>query len=180
MRKIVIVGIIVGLALTLGSFFTPVVSKAAGQEIKIGVLDLQQAINDSQKGKAAKAMLMKKFERLQNELSAQEKEIEKMQQDLERQASMLSQEAKLEKDRTIKRKIRDFQEQYRDYSQEMQREEFENTKPIVEGLLKVANEYGKEKGYTLVLEAKKAGVIYAPDALDITAEVMKRYDAQAK
>ena len=52
----------------------------------------------------------------------------------------------------------------------------EATKPIVEELLKIAADIGKERGYTLIMESQKAGIIYAPDALDITDDVVKRLD----
>ena len=90
---------------------------------------------------------------------------------------MLSPEAKYEKEKTLKRKLRDFQEKYRDYTEEMKKEEFKSTKPIIKGMLELANKLGKRKGYTLVLEASKAGIIYAPKSLDITDDVIKAFDA---
>ena len=89
---------------------------------------------------------------------------------------MLSAEAKYEKEKVFKRKVRDFQDQYRDATQEMQKEEMEATKPIVEELLKIARDVGKERGYSIIMEVQKAGIIYAPDALDITEDVIKRLD----
>jgi Skp family chaperone for outer membrane proteins len=42
----------------------------------------------------------------------------------------------------------------------------------------IAEQIGKEKGYTLVLEVSQGAVVYAgPGSTDITAELIKRYDA---
>lgn len=175
-KRNLVAGLILGLVLMLVTAAWPG-SAASAEVVKIGVFDLQRAVNDCKKGKAAKAKIIKKFEKLQTELKIREAELNKLQQELERQAAMLSLEAKLQKEKTLKRKVRDFQDQYRDYTEEMRKAEVQATQPIVNDLLRIANEFGREKGYTLVLEGKTAGVIYAPKAVDITAEVVKRYDA---
>ncbi len=177
LKRIIFTGLMVGMVLVLAAAFQPRPVQAA-DVVKIGVIDLQTAINDSKKGQGAKAALVKKFEKRQNELSTRESELQKMQEDLERQSAMLSPEAKYEKEKTLKRKMRDFQDIYRDYSEQMKKDEMESTQPIVEGILLEAHNYGKENGFTLILEAKKAGVLYVPDSMDITAEVVKRYDAK--
>jgi outer membrane protein len=174
-KKLFITALTVIIALTMGLVFTPRQASAEGV-IKIGVFNLQKAINDSKKGQAAKARLVSKYDRLKKQLEAQEKEIEKLQKDLDRQRSMLSEEAQYQKSKELRRKQRDFQDQYRDATQEMQKEEMEATKPIVEELLKIAQDFGKERGYSIIMETQKAGIIYAPDALDITEDVVKRLD----
>ena len=165
------------LAIGIGLMALPSGAAAQG-EVKIGVFDLQSAVNQSKKGKAAKNQLLKKFERIQKELKRREAEIERARKDLEKQATMLSPEAKWEKEKDLRTKVRDFQDMYNDYTQEMKREEVELTKPVVEGLLKMAGEVGREKGYTLVLELGKSGVLWIPQEHDLTAEVIKRFDSK--
>jgi outer membrane protein len=41
----------------------------------------------------------------------------------------------------------------------------------------IANELGKREKYTLIIEKKNAGVIYAPDQIDITDRVINKYNA---
>lgn len=175
-KRAIVVSLILGLAFTFGLAAHPDVAWA-DEVVKIGVIDLQKAITSSKKGNEVRARLTKKFGRLQKELSMREAEIKKMKEELERQSAMLSPEAKFEKEKTFKRKVRDFQDQYRDYTQEMKKEEYTNTKPIVDAILIEANKLGKEKGYTLIIERQKAGVIYFPKSLDITDQVVSRYDA---
>ncbi len=175
-QRIMIVSLVFGLALAGCLAINPVPASAAGV-VKIGVFDLQRAINQSRKGQAAEKALRGKYERIQKELKRSEAELARMKKELESQGSMLSPEAKHEKEKTLQRKLRDFQDKYRDYTEEMKKVEYEKTQPIVDGILRSANAIGKEKGYTLILEVSKAGVIYAPDALDITESVIKRFDA---
>ena len=175
-QRITIASLVLGLALAVGMAFYAAPASAANV-VKIGVFDLQRVINQSKKGQAAEKTLRTKYERIQKELKRSESELERLQKELESQGAMLSPDAKHEKEKTLKRKLRDFQDKYRDYTEEMKKVEYEKTQPIVDGILRAATQIGKEKGYTLILEAQKAGVIYAPDALDITDVVIKRFDS---
>ena len=175
-KKYTVLCLALTLCLVLAGYASPNKASAA-DVVKIGVFDLQRAINESKKGQAARSKLMAKFERMQKELNDRESEVNKLQEELENQGAMLSPEAKYEKDKVLKRKVRDFQDLYRDYQEEMKREEMESTQPIVEEVLRIANNLGAEKGYTLILEGQKSGIIYAPESTDITDEVIKRFDS---
>ncbi|MEW5723280.1 MAG: OmpH family outer membrane protein [Thermodesulfobacteriota bacterium] len=177
MKKAMTILLAGGLTLVLTLALSPV-PVAAQDQVKIGVFDLQTAINQSKKGQAAKAKIVKKFERINSELKAREAEIEKMKQDLERQAAMLSPEARYEKEKELRKRYRDLQDMMNDYNQELKKEEMEVTKPVVEGLLNTASELGKQKGYTLILELQKSGVLWIPPEHNLTEEVIKIYDAK--
>ena len=174
-NKAIATGLVLGLAAIMIMSVSP--RPAAAADMKIGIVNLQDAINKSKRGATARNELNQKFERMQKELQTEEADLQKLQDELDRQGSMLSEEAKYEKQKTLSRKVRDFQDKYKDYSEVMKRAEMEMTGPIVEGLLDIANKLGKERGFALVLEAQKAGVIYFDDASDITEEVLKRFDA---
>jgi outer membrane protein len=175
-KKIAVITLVFAFVLSVGLLAKPAVASAQATVAKIGIFDLQRAINNSKKGQAAKSKLTTKYERMQNELKNSETELQRLQKELETQTSMLSAEAKYEKEKTLKRKLRDFQDKYRDYTEEMKKSEMQDTQPIVNEILKAANQIGKEQGFTLILEAQKAGVIYAPDALDITDQVVRLVD----
>ena len=55
---------------------------------------------------------------------------------------------------------------------------------LVSELLKeisaVVQEYGKEKGYALILERQQAGVLYSGQGIDLTLEIVQRFDAKKK
>lgn len=155
---------------------TPVVSNAENV-VKIGVVDLQQVINRSQKGKAAKEMLRKKFERMRQELDMRRSEIEKSKTELEAQRSVLDPQVLYDKQKTLKRKMRDFDDQFRDMQDVMKREEMQSTVPILKGIRDVISKIGKEQGYTIIIEGVKSLILYAPEGIKITEEVIRKYDA---
>ncbi len=171
----------VGWGLVLGIFcvFTMLNwSVAAGY--KVAIVDMQKALNLSKAGKAAKAKLQKKFNKMKADLDARQKELEKLKQELEKQSLMLSLDAKQDKEREYKRKLRDFQDLYQDYKQEMTRAEYEAIQPILRGLQQAAEQIRKKEGYLIVFEKNNAGIVCYEHGIDITDKVVKLYDQQWK
>ncbi|MFH1090300.1 MAG: OmpH family outer membrane protein [Pseudomonadota bacterium] len=177
-KKIITVSVITGLALLTWvlAVYLPSAT-AAAPEIKIGVFDMQKALDESKLGKASKANLLAKFQKLQKELSDEEAQLKTLKTQLDQQAPMLSPTARTEKEKELQRRIRDLQDKARDYSDQMKRDDFEQFKPLYQGLLDIAKDIGKAKGFTVILEAKKGLLIYYQDSLDITDEVIQRFDA---
>ena len=178
LKKTAIAALALILAICFSIALPPAKAEAQQGEFKMGIFDLQKAVNDSKKGQAAKAKLVKKYENIQKELKKREADIETTRKSMEKQGSMMSPEAKWEKEKELRNKIRDFQDMYNDYTKEMQKEELEVTQPVVEGMVEMASKVGREKGFTVVMELNKSGIIWIPKDFDITEEVVKRYDSQ--
>lgn len=175
MRKITTITLAVFMAAILFALASTIPAHAA-DVVKIGVVDMTRLVNESKKGKAAKAILMKKIEQVKKELELRQAEIEKGKLDLERQAAVLDADVRYEKEKSLKRKIRDFEDQYRDYTEVMKREEMNATKPILDELLKLIGEYGSENGYTIILENKRSGLVFHVNSIEITDDIIKLYD----
>lgn len=175
-KRLIIFLFCLGLGITFA--MAPPMAKPAQAQMKIGIIDLQRAINKSRKGQAAKNLLTSQLEPMEKDLKSREAELEKLQKELETQGPMLSQEARAEKMRVLNQKFKDFQERYRKFREELQKGESQKMQPLVNAILQTANEIGRSQGYTIVLEGQKAGVVYAPESFDITDEVIKRFDAK--
>ena len=169
----------IGLILSLAFLFVvasiPWPAQCA-EVVKIGVVNVQRVISESQKGKMAREKLIKRFDQMRKELDLRRAEIEKAKLELERQASILAPDVRYDKEKTLKRKMRDFEDHYRDINDLMKREEIKSTRPILEELSRLIKKLGQEKGYTLILESNRSGIIYVPESVDLTDEVMKLYD----
>ena len=69
----------------------------AQSAMKIGVVNLQRAINEVSEGKKARANLESRMEKIKAEVDKRRKELETMQESLEAGEMMLSEEALTEK-----------------------------------------------------------------------------------
>ncbi|MGZ3744573.1 MAG: OmpH family outer membrane protein [Pseudobdellovibrionaceae bacterium] len=146
-------------------------------EMKIGVVDMQKAIQSTAAGKKAKAELEGEFNKKKKELEKKEADLKKMGEDLERKKSVLSEEV-------LGKKQAEFQEEmlkYRDVvgkSQiEIQKKERDLTAPILEKMKKSIEKVAKEKGYTMVLENNQMVLFSTPES-DLTNDVVKSYEKE--
>ncbi len=172
MKKIFAVAILASFVLTLA----PVSLYA--QQGSIGVFDLQKALSDSKKGKAARANLENKFKKMQNELKAKENELNKLSGELRTMVEKKTgtQDDLRARDEALKKKVAAYQEQLGKYNEDMRKSEESALKPLVDQAVQTAGDLGRSRGYLLVLEVQQAGVIYAEDQVDLTPEIIKVID----
>jgi outer membrane protein len=170
----VVVPALVGLVLLGGR----PLALGAQAPVRIGVVDVQNVLNQSQKGLAAKQKLDQERAARQKELDARQQEVMKLQGELEKQAPLLSEQAKREKAELIQRKQRDAVRIAEDANRDLEKREREAVADIGRQIVAVIQEFGNDQGYTLILE--RNATYYNVPAADITAEIIKRFDAKQK
>ena len=153
-------------------------SPAIAQEgAKIGYIDLQKALNASSSGKAAVDQLRGIFEEKKINLEREKASIEQRKDELDKQGLLLNESTRREREEEIRRMERDHNRKFSDSKEELSREEAKYTEGIRFDLLKIVEELGKETGYLLILEKQFSAILYAPESIDLTGSVIKRYDA---
>lgn len=160
-------------ALLLTAWMVPVPAAAAN---KIGVVNMDQAVNESKQGKRAQAELRRKAAKLESELKKLGAEVAELRKDLENTAMLLKADAKLAKEREFERKVRRFNDRKRDASQEMREAQRDAFSPILQRMQGIIKRIGAKGGYSLITEARAA--LYYPKSADITLEVIAAYDKQ--
>jgi outer membrane protein len=172
MKKLLIV-VLTGLCL----FAAGIIPKTSDAEtLKVGIVDLLKALNESEAGKRAKTDLESLIKSKQTSIEEKGKNIEKLRTDLEKQAAIISPEAKKAKEEELERLIRDYQRIVADSQAEVKKKEGELTGEILKDLRETINKIAQEEGYTLILEHAEGLVLYANKSLDITDKVIKRYN----
>ena len=146
----------------------------ASAQSKIGVVNLDQAINNCKQGKRAQAELRRKAAKLESELKQLQEDVQKLRKDLENTAMLLKPEAKLAKEREFERKARRLQDRRRDAQQEMREAQRDSFAPILRRMNEVIKQIGATRGYSLVTESRSA--LYFPQSADITEELITAYD----
>ena len=152
-------------------WLTPAAASAQG---KIGIVNIEQAINNCKQGKRAQAELRRKAAKLETELKQLNEEVQKLRKDLENTAMLLKPEAKLAKEREFERKARRLQDRRRDAQQEIREAQRDAFAPIMRRMTQVIKEIGAKSGYALITESRSA--LYYPQSADITGELIAAYD----
>lgn len=145
--------------------------------MKIGVVDLMKALNESDAGKKAKAELESVIRSKQAVINEKGKTIEKLKDELNKQSSVLSAEAQKSKQDELDRMMRDYQRMVSDSQSDVKQRESDLTNGILKGLRAVVNKIGQKEGYTMIVENAEGIILYSKKSLDLTDEVIKQYNA---
>lgn len=173
MKKVVLIGALGLFLLVLAA--SPVL--AAETAMKVGIVDLYRAVNESEQGKKAKTDLESMIKGKQDALEEKGKAIEKLKGELEKQGGVLSAEAKKSKEEEFERLTREYQRTVADSQNEVRKRESELTGRIVKDLREIINGLAQEEQYTLIMEKAEGLVLFADKSLDITDKVIQKFDA---
>ena len=148
----------------------------AADPLKVGVVDLQKCIEQSNEGKRVYSSLKEKHDSMQERLNEKQKELAQMQKDIEKQSLMLSLDAKEDKQRDFERKRRDLGYLLQDMNEEMNKAEANARKKILQDVEEIVKTIAKKGDYDLILERRTAGVMFISDPLDITEKIIEAYN----
>lgn len=149
-------------------------------EVKIGFVDLQRALNESNRGKKAKEEFKGQVERLQAQLKKKKDQIENLKEQLEKKAAVMKDEERANLEDEYRKKLRDFERDYQDSQAELQRKDGELTGAILKELQEVIQEYGQREGYTMIFEASSSAVLYGAKGADLTDAILEEYNRKAR
>ena len=147
-------------------------------DMKIGVINMQQALDKCDAGKASIEKIKKEYQAKQVEIDAKSKALQKMQDSLNNQSSLLSESAKKEKLAQYQKELKELKRFIQDSNEELKRKEAEAVNKIGKELTEVVRKLGKELKYTIILEEVGAGAIYFSDKIDVTNLVVERYNKE--
>ncbi len=167
MKKIVLI------AVALLLLVTP-----AFADMKVGYVDLQKALNTCKAGQQAKGTISSLVKKYEGEFKAKQQELLELKGNLEKQAALLSADARKEKEREYQQEVKELQRFQKDVKEELQQKDADHTKRILNELFETLKTIGAEGKYTMILEKNEGAVIYADESIDLTAELVKKYDAR--
>lgn len=149
----------------------------AQQPMKIGVVNSQEVLEKSAEGKRVTSQLEVKNKTLQEDLARLDNKIRDLETRLNTQRLTLSQEAlgnlmaDLDRQRTERtRFVEDSRRELNDLQMRLFNRLQTELRPIIA-------EIGKEKNLDVIFDIGGSGIIYFNPAVDLTQEVIQRYDA---
>lgn len=145
---------------------------AAGAQSNIAVVDLRRCIVESAKGKQLKEEFEKKASEFDKKMSSLEKEARGIAGDLEKQGALLSDAVKKEK----QQKLMALSDQAKEIDKAKKNLNDELTLKVIKDVQGVIKELADARGYTLVINDGGPWLLYNGPNVDITEEVLSRYD----
>ena len=149
--------------------------------IEIGVVDLNEALNQSESGIRSKNILERRGRQKQQEFKLEESELRKIADDL-RNNPLLAPKAKADKQQELITRQQQLREKVRVFEQEMRLEERRLSEAIFKELKTVIRSISINQKLDLVLEKNAAQVILymKEDTTDLTQKVIDDYNTLKK
>ena len=176
MKKALIAGVAV---LLFGASFSAVGAETPAAA-RIGIVDMQRALQTVDEGRKAKSQLEKEFNSKKSQLQNEEAAIKKMGEEFKKQVALLSDDARMKKQQEIQERIMRHQEMVARSQQEIQQKEQQLIEPLVRKLRGVIGEIAKNKGISTVFEKNDNTVLFYQDKDEITDEVIAAYAKSSK
>jgi len=146
---------------------------------KVGVMNIQKVLLESEAGKKAKVIFEKRMNELQDKFKKEQDVIIALQKEIEKKSSAWSKDKQGEKIRELQLKQREIQVKSEDAKMELRQLQDKELEPILIVLQSVVDDFGKKNGYSLILDSKVA-VLYSDSAIDVSEAVKTELDKSMK
>jgi len=151
---------------------------AAAQEAgKLGVINSQEILDKSAEGKRAYAQLQAADKKYGDDIIRLDDQIKQLQNRLSTQRLTLTADAAASLQADMQRKQTERQRAAEDAARAMRELQVKTLEQVQSALIPIIEQVRKDMGLDCVFDLTKGGVVYFNPQLDVTAEVIKRYDA---
>lgn len=146
-----------------------VLAASAQAEGKIGIINTEKVMRDSDPAKKAMKKLEKEFEKRGQDVEKLRVQAQKMQEELEKNGLTLSEAQRKVKERELADASRDFQRKQRELNEDFNARRNEELQAIVDRANKAIRSIAEKEGYDLILQE----AAYVNPRVDITEKVIK-------
>jgi outer membrane protein len=178
--------VLAALGLTLGAVpsyaqapqpATPASAAAAGA--KYAFINVQRIASESAEGKASTSKVQALNQQKVAQLNDMNKKLQADQQKLQSGASVLNESARGQLERDIDRQQKEIQRFTQDAQEEVQQLQADLQNSFQQKLMPVIQQLVKERGLDILFSQADAGIVWADPKLDITADVIQRFNSTA-
>jgi outer membrane protein len=151
---------------------------ASASATKIGIVNIQAAIINTNEGQRDFETLRKKFDPKRNELESLNREVEDLKKQLSTTGDKLNEDARGNLLKQIDTKQKTLQRNYEDANNELQAQQNEIATRIGQKMMSVLDKYAKDHGYSLILDysGQASPVLWASNTVDVTQPLVEAYN----
>lgn len=150
----------------------------AQDKIKIGYIDIQRVISESQAGKRARERFQAQVKKAEADIVKERQELDRLKSELDKKGPLLKEDERRNIESDLQKRSVNLQRNMADHQQELQAKNNEMMADILKELEKIVNEVGKAEKFTLILE--RSQILYSDQGIDITSKVIESYNSRAR
>jgi len=156
------------------------IASAHAADVKIGYIDMNRALNLSERGIKAVGILEGMVQAKQSVIAEKETKIKELDMEIAKQSSILNPQALKEKQNEREKMMKDYQRMVQDSQDEVKKKQDEFMQEIINDIRVTVSEIGTEEGYTAIFEKFSAGLVYFVEEADLTEKVIARFNEVSK
>jgi outer membrane protein len=163
---------------------TPSPTITTGTGTKVGTINIEQAVVNTNEGLRDFGALQKKLEPKQNELKSENDELEALQKQLQTQGDKLNQDARANLVQQIETKKKAFDRAVQDAQEDAQNQQKEIFQRILQKMAPVIVKHAQESGYAMIVDTSNPWpqspiLWFDGEHYDITKAVVDLYNTQS-
>ncbi|OWQ93277.1 outer membrane protein chaperone [Roseateles aquatilis] len=147
---------------------------AQAQEVKIGYVNSERILRETNLAKAAESKLQAEFSRREKALLDQETKLRGAAEKLDKDGPALTDAERSRRQRELIEQDRDLQRKRREFNEDVAQRKSEETTALVEKANKVIKQIFEQEKYDLIVQ----DAIHASPRVDITKKVIDALNAQ--
>jgi outer membrane protein len=142
---------------------------------------MRRALAETDEGRKATADIKQLFEAKQTQLSEREAELKRASDDLEKKRTLLAAEVVRQKEAELQQKLQALRQSFERDQDELNRKQVQLLDSFYPRLQRIVTAVASAENLSLVLDRSQLNVIvFARPHLDITNEVIRRFNADAR
>jgi outer membrane protein len=145
-------------------------------DLKVGYVDLQRALTEVHEGIAAKSKLKADLDKKKNDFEAEQNKLRNDKEMLDKQGPMMSEEVRNQKFAELQKRLFELTQKAEKLQMEMAQAEQKELQKIFEKMDPIIASFATRDGLTLMFDKSNAGLVYAPQSLDYTNELVRTYN----
>ena len=147
--------------------------------LKIGVVDIDQAISSTDEGKAAREELARKEREAHGKIQPLIDRLRALEEEIKAKKFVLSEDALFQKQLDLVEMRNQIQSKAKEIEGKLKIDTERLRGPIIAKLRETIEEFGKGQGFTLILGRGTPGVLYTREALDVTDRIIEKYNQKS-
>jgi outer membrane protein len=154
-------------------------ASAAPIATKIGIINIQEAIENCNEGKKEADQLQTKFGVKQADLKNRKDEFDNLTKQLQAQGDKLSDEERAKRVKDLEGRQKGLQRDYEDFQNEVQQAQAEVVNRIGSKMMVVLGKYAKANAYSVVMDVSTGQtVLWANDGTVFTKDLVDAYNVE--
>jgi outer membrane protein len=151
---------------------------ASDDGIKMGVVDLEQALASTEEGKAAREEMGRKQREAESQVQPLMDRFNGMKEEIKSKKFVLSDESLFQKQLDLAELQNQIQTKLKELDGQLKVDEERLYGPLRAKMVEIVTQIGKEQGFTVILARGSPGLLYAREAIDITELVVQNFNSK--